>query len=214
LHPLQCSEYCNNTGVGYFANSSSLFGTDNITLAHPDSDSIRLSQQVIAPFVGAEPELGLMGLDQAPLNFSLINGVQSYASPIQALWDQNLIPSRYWAYTAGSYIHTIDGSLTIGGYDRNRGDIGNAPSWNFVEGSRALGVEVSKIGLRAEDSSNFTPSPPYYVYIDTTVPELWLPTSTCKAFESAFGLIWNETWYMASSPEFKPCVKHDLSRLI
>ena len=196
LHPLQCSDNCNNTGVGYFANASSLFGTDNITLAHAGGNDIGLSQQVVAPYAGAEPDLGFLGLDQASLNFSYISGVQTYSSPLQTLWDDGLIPSRYWAYSAGSKQLNIDGSLTIGGYDRRRGDIENAPYWNFVGGSRNLGVEVRKISLRAESSSNFTPSPPYYAYIDTTVPELWLPIDTCKAFEFAFGLTWNETWYM------------------
>lgn len=34
---------------------------------------------------------------------------------------------------------------------------------------------------------------PISTYIDSLVPEIWLPIHICAAFESAFGLTWNDT---------------------
>lgn len=101
-----------------------------------------------------------------------------------------LTPSRYWAYNAGSSQKQIDGSLTIGGYDRNRGDVSSAPYWTFDEDAQDLAVEINGISINQGFLAPFTAS------IDTTVPELWLPPAVCNVFESAFGLTWNDTLYM------------------
>lgn len=38
-----------------------------------------------------------------------------------------------------------------------------------------------------------TPNSPASMFIDSTVPFLYLPLEMCKAFEDAFGLTWNAT---------------------
>lgn len=188
LYPLQCSYgACNNEGEGYFADAASLYGTDIVSLADANGKTIILSEQLIASYAGAEPDIGLLGLSPEPFVFNSTS--PPYASPLQALWDAGLTTSRYWAYHAGSYRGGIDGSLTIGGYDRNRGDVAITPYWSF-DGSHNLVVQINSISINAGFIE------PFQATIDTTVPELWLPSAICDIFEQTFGLTWDETLYM------------------
>lgn len=188
LYPLQCKGgNCKNDGQGYFANASSLYGTDIVSLAGENGKNMLLDGQLIAAYNGAEPDMGFLGL--SPKSFSSLGSSGPYASPLQALWDAGLTTSRYWAYNAGSARRRIDGSLTIGGYDRNRGDVASSPYWSF-DSSQELVVEIEGISI------NTGYMPRFAATIDITVPELWLPSYVCDVFESTFGLTWNEELYM------------------
>lgn len=81
--------------------------------------------------------------------------------------------------------------MTFGGYDTSRLRIdsnltlagGSDPYRAFL-----LGVESIKTGeteLLEE---------PIIMALDSLVSQLWLPISTCQAFETTFGLVWNETY--------------------
>jgi hypothetical protein len=55
-------------------------------------------------------------------------------------------------------------------------------------------VLVSIQSITSVDSSNKQTSllpASVYAYIDSTVAEIWLPTSSCLLFEKAFGLVWD-----------------------
>lgn len=87
------------------------------------------------------------------------------------------------------------GSLTLGGYDSSR-FIPNDLSLSFApDNSRDLVVAIQKVTSSAEGESDkdLLPSA-VYAYIDSTVPQIWLPEEACKAFEDAFDLTYdNET---------------------
>ena len=86
------------------------------------------------------------------------------------------------------------GSLTLGGYDASRYEPNNV---SFI-----LSEDITRdlvVGLRSVTAtlSNGTQqsllSSPVLTFIDSTQTMLYLPNSSCQAFENAFGLTWNET---------------------
>jgi Eukaryotic aspartyl protease len=110
------------------------------------------------------------------------------------LSEKNIIPSTSWAYLAGasyrSYPVSAFGSLTFGGYDSTRLRVDQ--NLTLAGGSDEfrpilLGIESITSG------SNIFLSEPIIAALDSTVAQIWLPISACQAFESAFGLVWNET---------------------
>ena len=92
------------------------------------------------------------------------------------------------------------GSLTLGGYDSSR-FIPNNLSIPFApDFDKDLSVQIDSISL---DNGEFLLEFPIIAFLDSTVPSLYLPTSACALFESAFGLIWNETaqLYLANNTQ-------------
>lgn len=85
--------------------------------------------------------------------------------------------------------------MTLGGYDSSR-FVSNDLSFNFApDNERDLVVAIQKVTSSADGESDkdLLPSA-VYAYIDSTVPQIWLPEEACKAFEDAFGLTYdNET---------------------
>ena len=82
--------------------------------------------------------------------------------------------------------------MTLGGYDSSR-FISNDLSFDFApDNERDLVVAIQKVTSSAEGASDkdLLPSA-VYAYIDSTVPQIWLPVEACKAFEDAFGLTYD-----------------------
>jgi hypothetical protein len=83
------------------------------------------------------------------------------------------------------------GSLTLGGFDQSRFEP-NGITFPFdVNDDRPFSLNVQSI--TAKDTFNGTinilsENQPTYVQIDTTVPHLWLPASTCDHIATAFSL--------------------------
>jgi hypothetical protein len=165
------------------------FGLDALTLdwLHRGPS---LSWQVIGGFVAEDIYIGALGLSPAAFNFTNLNNPLS--SVLGSLNEHNIIPSSSWAYLAGaSYYRHAFGSLTFGGYDSTRLD--NRTNLTLAGGSDQyrpflLGIESITSG------SDVLLSTPIIAALDTITAQIWLPTSVCSAFESAFGLIWNETY--------------------
>ena len=99
------------------------------------------------------------------------------------------------------------GSLTLGGYDSARFAPNNL-SFNFApDNSRDLVVGIQTITYVDESQNTrdlLNVSSGILAYVDSTVPEIWLPESACAAFEDAFGLVYdpvnglypiNSTWH-------------------
>lgn len=108
-----------------------------------------------------------------------------------------MIPSTSWGYLAGasyySYPISAFGSLTFGGYDTSR--FNESSNLTLVGGSDPyrpflLGIESITSG------GNPLLSGPIITALDSLVTQIWLPVSACKAFESAFGLVWNDTYQL------------------
>ena len=186
LYGLELTE---EAGLGYSGNAN--FGYDNVTLGWLGDGLPTLSRQVIEAFATKDFLIGSVGLCPHAINISSPNDPKP--SFLGALAQQNLTPSTSWAYTAGAYYRqpTAFGSLTLGGYDTTR-FVRNDVTFPFgPDTSRDLIVPIQSITSNAAGSPLL--SDVIYAYIDSLVPHIWLPLEVCKAFERAFGLMYNET---------------------
>jgi hypothetical protein len=169
---------------------SALYGDDKITLGWSGDNAATLSNQSIAGFITDNFSLGSLSLSPEPTNFT------DYNNPIPSLL-QNLrnmsepIPSLSWSYAAGAYNLSpkVYGSLVIGGYDRARFEPNDVTFPFGDDQSYNLQVGIQDITTNATNDSLLGPG--IVAYISTLVADIWLPTSACKKFEQAFGLVWD-----------------------
>lgn len=87
----------------------------------------------------------------------------------------------------------VFGSLTFGGYDASR-FVRNHVSFNLAPDiTRDLVVGLQSIISTAANGSitSLLPSP-IFTFIDSTEPYIYLPVESCRAFEDAFGLLWDD----------------------
>ena len=174
--------------LGLAANG--IFGFDQATLGFPGSpDMPTLNHTIIGGFLDTSLYVGTLGLYPPAVNLSTFNDPQ--LSFIASLRNQKSIPSTSWAYTAGAQYKqpTAFGSLTLGGYDTTRFKP-NTISYSFgPDQSRDLVV-----GLQDIQTNNKSLLPTgIYTFLDSLVPDIWLPIEACQRFESAFGLSYNDT---------------------
>lgn len=151
-----------------------------------------MKHQVVGGLAAKDFYLGEFGLGPKPTNFTDFD--QNQPSFMWSLKNQSMIPSLSWGYTAGAQyqLKGVPGSLTLGGYDASRF---TSNGYNFTfdqDDSRSLTV-----GLQSIQASNtlhglmsLLPTGVLSL-IDSTIPELWLPSSSCAIFEQAFGLIYD-----------------------
>jgi hypothetical protein len=85
--------------LGY--NGNGLFGRDVVSLGYPLSGGPQLSNQIVAGIAAPDFWLGIFGLDPAPSNFTNLNDPQP--SFLWTLFNESIIPSTSWGYTAGAY---------------------------------------------------------------------------------------------------------------
>lgn len=87
------------------------------------------------------------------------------------------------------------GSLTLGGYDASRRPPNDTITFTFGDDiSRDLLVGLQSIEYSdTKTAGRQLLSEGILTFIDSTVPHIWLPLSVCKAFESAFGLKYDNT---------------------
>lgn len=80
-------------------------------------------------------------------------------------------------------------SLTLGGYDASHFAPGNLTFSLAGDNSRDLVVGVQSITV---DGSLHELLPnPILVFIDSTIPHIWLPLNACEVFEAVFGISWD-----------------------
>ncbi|KAL8810372.1 MAG: hypothetical protein Q9200_002631 [Gallowayella weberi] len=179
-----------------YPSDNATYGLDSVALGSTDNNGgPNLTNQVVAAISGYEYVLGMFGLGQQPTNLSDFN--QPIPSFLTSLYNQKLIPSLSWGYTAGAkyQLKGVFGSLTLGGFDAAR-FVPNDVSFNLATDiSRDLVVGLQ--GIMSIESNGSTQSLlplPYLTFIDSTIPYIYLPLDACKAFEQAFGLSWNESY--------------------
>jgi hypothetical protein len=118
-----------------------------------------------------------------------------FPSFLGTLSEKNLIPSTSYGYLAGasyySYPISAFGSLTFGGYDSTRLDL--TKNLTLAGGSDAYRPILLGIESITSGSDTFL-SEPIITALNSLVSQIWLPIPACKAFESAFGLSWNDTY--------------------
>ena len=139
--------------------------------------------------------LGILGVNPRSTNFTTFDDpVPSFLSSLK---QNKMIPSLSWSYTAGNQYRPgpFYGSLTLGGYDSSL-FVPNNVSFAFSRiGLRDLTVIVNDITMTTSNMSIslMAKAVSIPIFIDSTIPYLYLPLTICEAFEDAFGLTWNDT---------------------
>lgn len=171
--------------LGYYGNS--IVGQDHIVLGWGGSNAPELQSQIVTGFATKEPFLGFLGLSARPVNIT--NWADQYPSPLSALVANKTIGSSYWAYTAGAKYRKPPayGRLTLGGYDAARGNVDNVLELSFgVDTYRDLVLVLKSFGIPNPDGTTTSSDLSIWTFVDSTVPDIWLPLSGCEAFEKAF----------------------------
>lgn len=103
--------------------------------------------------------------------------------------------------------------MTLGGYDASR-FTPNDVSFTFAP----VVTRQLVVGLQSITYSNSTIQTPLLsqginTLVDSTVPYLWLPESTCEAFQQAFGLVWDpiHSLYTVNDSSHEANVKQNAS---
>jgi hypothetical protein len=137
--------------------------------------------------------VGIFGLSPYPTNFT--NYITPQTSFLSVLSANNTIPSTSYGYTAGNQyrLNAVYGSLTLGGYDLNRFTPTGVSFPMFGDIGKDLSIVVQSITTDSGSPSNLLPGGAITMFIDSTVAQLWLPTSACTAFEQAFGITYDST---------------------
>ncbi|KAK7518975.1 aspartic peptidase domain-containing protein [Phyllosticta citriasiana] len=174
-------------GVG--VNARARFGTDKLRLSWPQNGLATLNKSVVGGIADTDFWIGTFGLSSYDQFFETFN--DDAKSTLTELYEQAIIPSKSWAYTAGAYNHepSTYGSLTIGGYDTTRFESNNIWIGMGDDISRDLLVAVQRV----ETNLTSTPllSTANFWFIDSLVASMWFPESVCDAFADAYGLQWD-----------------------
>ncbi|GAB7346779.1 hypothetical protein MBLNU459_g1879t1 [Dothideomycetes sp. NU459] len=178
--------------LGYDVNA--IYGFDTVRLEVENSGGFSQLHQVVGGIAAKSFYLGVFGLGPKPSNFSTFNDPQP--SYMANLVTSKQIPSMSYGYTAGaSYRYDkVLGSLTLGGYDGSR-FTPSSVSFPFSPGdSNVLQVGIQSIlGMSTLSGTINLLGTPMFSTIDSTLPYIWLPESTCDVFASAFGLVYDNS---------------------
>ncbi|CZR63792.1 uncharacterized protein PAC_13689 [Phialocephala subalpina] len=176
-------------------NGKAELGFDVVTLGWQGAGGPTLDNQTVGGFAAKDSYLGLFGIWPRASNFTTFDDpIPSY---IQNLRNQSLIPSTSWAYTAGNQyylgLNHVLGSLSLGGYDKSK-FVENGVTWPFnSEDARDLTVQIESIAMSNSMESTALLSSTIPAFLDSSLPYIWLPMDSCRLFEDAFGLVWDNT---------------------
>ncbi len=193
--PISASTFQRNIdrNLGYSGNG--VYGRDTVALGWQGNGGPSLDQQTVVSITTKEFYLGIFGLDPRPSN--LTNSRRPVPSYMMNLFDQSMIPSITWGYTAGNRYRSggFLGALTLGGYDASR-FISNSVTFPFNQvDDRVFTVTIQSITFASHDNSSrlLDTGSAIIALVDSTAPYIYLPVQVCKEFEDAFGITWNET---------------------
>ncbi|KAH6882966.1 aspartic peptidase domain-containing protein [Alternaria rosae] len=170
------------------------FGVDDVYLGKTAQDR-KISSQYIAEAFWKRFQLGTLGLFPGSV------GPPGAARPslLLSLWNSRGIPSLSFGYTAGSSNRKTSASLVLGGYDSSRFDPATTTQWGFtIQNSTWFFIHLSAITINGVASWESAPEPEKRSLrtafpIDSAIPQIWLPEEACVMFETAFGLVWDDT---------------------
>lgn len=179
--------------LGY--NGTAVVGSDIVALGNEGNVTGLFNSQLVAVYADKFPWVGLMGLELQ--DETVVDSNDRNPSLLGRLNSTGTIPSAYWAYTAGAAWLNVFASLTFGGYDALRGNMKDALTADLSDDSRNTVVSITSIGISSSGSPVMAGGQfPISAFIDSVVPEIWLPEIACRAFETAFNLTWNEEYAM------------------
>ncbi|KAK3068043.1 hypothetical protein LTR53_014689 [Teratosphaeriaceae sp. CCFEE 6253] len=182
-----------NLGV----DGNAIYGYDNVSLGSAGENLPSLANTTVGGFAVSDLYLGVFGVNPKPTNFTNFN--EPSPSFMTQLKDQGLISSVSASYTAGAPYRSprVLASLTLGGYDRSKFVESDVEFTFSPDNSRDLVVGVQSINTPAANSSSPVATEllpgPIYMYVDSTVPQIWLPLESCRVFEYEFGLVYDNT---------------------
>jgi hypothetical protein len=130
----------------------------------------------------------MLGLGFQPTNFSNYGNPQ--ASFSDTLYSNGSISSMSWSYTAGAYyrLKSVFGELIFGGYDAARFTPNDVVFTMTEDNLRDIVVTIRSITATTTSGNTTLMSTPEFAFIDSVVPELWLPVDVCRQFETALGI--------------------------
>jgi hypothetical protein len=163
-------------------------GFDTVGLGFSSDEGPTLKHQVVSAIVSDTWWFGMLGLGFQPTNFSTYGNPQ--ASFSDTLYSNGTISSMSWSYTAGAYyrLKSVYGSLIFGGYDASRFTPNDVSFTMAGDVHRDIVVTIRSITSTTSSGNTTLMSTPIFSFIDSTVPEIWLPVDVCQQFETAFGL--------------------------
>lgn len=157
------------------------------------SGGVTLNKTLVTAIGTFDFYLGIFGLNPRPTNLSNYDDPQP--SYLTLLFEQKMIPSLSWTYSAGAKYRPTSplGTLILGGYDASITSPTQNMTFNFnSDQGRDLTVAVQ--GISSSFVENGQPKQvnlldtPYLAYFDSTTAQIWLPKGACDLFERAFGL--------------------------
>jgi hypothetical protein len=201
------SSYANGTG----------YSLDNIQLNKDLASSATITAQQVPLFDLVDFSLfyNTLGLGYGTTQeFST-----TFGSILTTLGNSSQIPSRSVGYTAGAFWNKTFGSLVLGGYDSSR-FINPKVDFTMPGGTEATRLQVSVntinieyTGDKAKETASETVNrdmtqpnsapQPFNAAIDSSLPFLYLPQTTCDSFESLLGLSYdnNTGLYLVNSTQ-------------
>lgn len=171
------------------------YGFDTVALGSDESASKLpvVKNSTVGALAVNSYYLGILGLDPKPTNWTSFS--DQSPSLMSLMKQQSLIPSISLGYTAGAQYRNVGGSLTLGGYDSSR-LVENDVVFKFaIDNARYTVVNLRSITTPKSGSTGISEllNAPMFAMIDSTIAEFWLPVAVCKAFETEFGLKYDQT---------------------
>jgi hypothetical protein len=187
------------------------YGFDNVGLGPVSLDTAILSPQAVANVASRYFMHGIFGLSNDPPNLggipSKVRTETALNATLATIQSFGFLPSNSFSYTAGSVGRNSAPNLVFGGYDTSRVSPGSTLQVDIrnitTPSSFPLSVKLSSITFSVS-TEKWRPegfdNPSIYsqsIGIDSTMPQIWLPTSACAVFEAVFerifGLDWDDT---------------------
>lgn len=187
-----------DVGLSLGLDDAAFYGLDKLSLGAPGG-MVNDAHGSVATYSGTSYWLGAIGLNPRPIPGP--GGTQK--AFLQQLKDNGQISSLSYAYGEGASYRMGEkavSSLTLGGYD--------AAMFQPTSITFPFNADMTRdltVGIQSIRTTNLTSSDPQsglevemmpqpiYALIDSTLPDFWLPTAACQAFESAFNLTFDST---------------------
>ncbi|KAK6432364.1 hypothetical protein LTR95_011469 [Oleoguttula sp. CCFEE 5521] len=167
-----------------------LYGFDTVVLG-TDDGARNLSHQVFASVADKSYFLGQFGIGPKPINFTTFN--EPIPNYLSTLVNFSMVPSLSFGYTAGAaYRNKTSASLTLGGYDSNRFSPTNLSIAMNFDNSRPLQIGLQRVQATGTATGDVDLLPEgTFLFVDSTIPHIWLPQDAVDAFVSTFGLTYD-----------------------
>ena len=172
-------------------------GYDNVSLGlTPGTQSgYALGNQTLFSYAVKQPFLGTFGLRLDPVRLPGFSDVHD--SALATIQKSGKILSNSWSYTAGAQYRPRNAfaSLTLGGRDLAKFDAKKTVGFQIgIDHTRDLLVTMTNVAISSDADSAPSGSPlPLIMYVDSTITPIYMPQTICNYFESAFGLVWDNS---------------------